>query len=130
MIITIPFKTPTINKAYWHHGNIKMITKVAREIREKIIEIVNADTSQYFKEDFPLNTKKLAVTIEVYEDWYFKNGNVRQTDIANREKFLIDSIFKALGIDDRYIFMIQMIKKQSKEEKAIIKIEVMDDDNL
>ena len=45
---------------------------------------------------------------------------MKKKDIANREKFLIDSVFNALGLDDCFIFEHAMRKAQSDEEKAII----------
>ena len=67
----------------------------------------------------------LKVTIGIRENWYNKNGTVKKMDVANREKFLIDSIFKALKIDDRYIWEIKLTKLHSEDiERAIIDIEV------
>ena len=38
--ITIPFKTPTVNHLYWHRGNIKIMTKEAKELRKEIEDII------------------------------------------------------------------------------------------
>lgn len=65
---------------------------------------------------------KLSVRVEIYEDWHTKKGDVKKKDIANREKFLIDSVFNALGLDDCFVFEHTMIKVQSDKEKAIIVI--------
>ena len=51
-----------------------------------------------------LKNKELSLTVEIFEDWYTKKGAVRKKDLANREKFLIDSVFRSLGLDDSYIF--------------------------
>jgi len=45
-----------------------------------------------------------------------------EKDIANRKKFLIDSVFRGLGLDDSFIFEHTMFKVQSEEEKAAITI--------
>ena len=66
---------------------------------------------------------KLSVRVEIYEDWHTKKGAVKKKDVANREKFLIDSVFKALELDDCFIFEHVMRKVQSVEEKAVIAIE-------
>jgi len=115
MIITIPFKTPTINHLYWHKGNIKIIKKEARELREKIKEIVD---------NLPIiiMAGNLKVNIDIHEDWLCKDGSVKRKDILNREKFLVDSVFDALGIDDKYIYEHTMRKVQSKKEFAIVTI--------
>ena len=115
MRIEIPFKTPSINHLYWHRGNIKIMKTEAKELRAQIAEIVPKEHN--------LSGKILKVICFIYEDWYYQNGDVSRKDIANREKFLIDSVFKALDIDDKYIFEHTFIKMQSMdEEKAVIEI--------
>ena len=116
MIIEIPFKTPTINHLYYHRGNIKILKPEGRKLREEIAKIVQAIP-------FDLKESYLKIEVEIYEDWFFKNGKIATKDIANREKFLIDSIFKALELDDKLIFETRLKKCQSqKEEKAVVKI--------
>lgn len=121
MQIVLPFKTPSINGLYWHKGNIKIMTREAREIRDKIKEIVGVPDVLEFYE------RPLKVNVDVYENWYLKDGvTVAKKDVANREKFLIDSIFKCLEIDDRYIFQSTFKKIQSEtQEAAIVTIEVI-----
>lgn len=120
MIITIPFKTPTINHLYGFRGFHKFLTKEAKIIKEEI-------KKQVPKFLPPLNpNEKVKVTIEIYENWLTKKGDVARKDISNREKFLMDSIFEVLEIDDKFIFEHTMRKIQSNEEKAIVTIEVME----
>ncbi len=121
MEIKIPFKTPTINHLYWHKGNMKIITKEGREIRGKIYDIIinlHMNTTSY--ED-----KKLSIKVEIFENWLTKKGLVKRADISNREKFLVDSIFTALGLEDKFIFEHKMIKKQSEEEYCIVTIDIL-----
>ena len=122
MKITIPFKTPTINHLYYHRGNIKILKTEARELQKKINDIVQGFSINHGVNLFSPG-QPLKVVVEIYEDWYFKNGEVKKADVSNREKFLIDSVFKALQIDDKYIFENTFKKVQSQEEKAIITIE-------
>ena len=122
MKITIPFKTPTINHLYFIWNNRRIMTREAKKVREKIIEIVDKVSTDYLL----LTSLPLKAHIDVYENWLNKDGSVKKMDIANREKFLIDSVFKALGIDDRYIFQLTMRKVQSKEEYVEVTIEVFD----
>jgi len=117
--ISIPFRTPSINHLFWHRGNMKIMTKEARELRKKIEEIVYKDKNTYEENLFD---KKLKVEVEIYEDWYTKKGEVKKKDISNREKFLVDSVFNSLGLDDKFIFEHIMKKIQSKEEFAVIRI--------
>ncbi len=118
MEIKIPFKTPTINHLYWHRGNMKIMTTEAKRLREEIKEIV--------MKSFPfvcadLN-KGLKVEVKIHENWFTQKGQVARKDISNREKFLIDSVFKSLGIDDKFIFEHTFLKVQDDEEFALIKI--------
>jgi len=119
MEIKIPFKTPTINHLYYHRGNIKILTREAREFKKEINEIV--------RELLPFVCRNLndglKVEVEIHENWLTKKGEIKKKDISNREKFLIDSIFDALNIDDKFIFEQTMKKVQSEKEFAIIKIQ-------
>lgn len=119
MIIEIPFKTPTINHLYWHRGNMKIMKKEAKELQQKIIDIVKAQP----KEDF--EGKELWVKVKIYESWYYQNGEIARKDVSNREKFLTDSVFKGLELDDKHIFELGYEKCESNEEKAIIMIGVL-----
>jgi Holliday junction resolvase RusA-like endonuclease len=121
MIIEIPFKTPTINHLYWHRGSAKIMKSEAKELQKQIISIV-APLYSVFQGD---NNIKLKVTTEIHEDWFYKNGDIAKKDVSNREKFLIDSVFKGLELDDKQIFEQTFKKIQSEEEKAIISIEVL-----
>jgi len=125
MIIIIPFKTPTINHLYGFRGFHKFITKEAKEVKAKIAEEVKeAMKNQYIWTGEV--TPKLKIQIAIYENWLTKKGEVARKDISNREKFLMDSIFEVLKIDDKFIFSHTMVKIQSEEvEKAVVTIEVM-----
>ena len=48
--------------------------------------------------------------------WYNKNGTIKKRDIANLEKFLIDSVMKDLDADDSQIFSITIKKVVSETE--------------
>lgn len=117
MKITIPFKTPTINHLYWHRGNIKIMKKEAKELQKEIVGIVKSMLNTPFS-----SIPTLKVITKIYENWYNQDGTIKKKDVANREKFLIDSVFKGLEIDDKYIFESVLIKVQSDEEKAEIEI--------
>lgn len=121
MIIKIPFKTPTINHLYWHRGNIKIMKTEAKELREEIRKIVIKSLPFIC----PNLNDGLKVVVEIHENWFTKKGVVARKDISNREKFLIDSVFKALNLDDKFIFEHVSLKIQDDEEFALIKIEKM-----
>ncbi len=119
MIIKIPFKTPTVNHLYGRHSRGFMFVKQeAKDLKEEIKQIV------YKSLPFvcPNLNDGLKIEVEIHENWFSKTGKVLRKDIANREKFLIDSVFEALGIDDKYIFEHKLIKVQDSEEYSLIKI--------
>ncbi len=123
MIITIPKKTPSINHLHGHRGYRWYLKPEGKELKEYISRCV-AET--YCEED--LREKKLSVSIDIYENWLTKKGLVARKDLKNREKFLIDSVFQALGLDDKFIYVHKMQKVQSETEKSIIKIDVIEDE--
>lgn len=122
MKIIIPFKTPTINHLYWHKGNMKIMTTEAKKLRERINEIC------FFLDKTGLGNKKIDMFIDIYENWETKKGEIKKKDLLNREKFLVDSIFEAIGIDDKFIFKQTFRKIQSDEEKAVIEIRELKDE--
>lgn len=119
MKIIIPFRTPTINHLYGRRmGGFMFMKQEAVDLKAEIKRIV------YKSLPFVCSNLNagLKVTVEIHENWMCKNGSVKRVDIANREKFLIDSVFDALGIDDKFIFEHTMKKIQSDEEKSVITI--------
>ena len=119
--IIIDKKTPSVNHLYGHNrlGHF-YLKKEGKELRKYIFEKIKDHISKDELKSF--QDVKLSVKVEIYENWYTKKGTVKKKDIANREKFLIDSVFNALGLDDCFIFEHIMKKAQSDEEKAVITI--------
>jgi len=131
MKITIPFPTPTINHLYFHRGNIKILKTEARQLRDEIIDIVNK--SFYKCEVDSIRDKQLIVNVQIYDHWFNLNGTIKKKDILNKEKFLIDSIFKGLEIDDSHIFKCSFTKIHVDEElecKSVIRIREVVDSEL
>lgn len=121
IMFTIPFKTPTINHLYWHRGNVKILTTKARNIRKEIEKIIDdVFTPEVF--DIIQRFGKIKLVVKIHEDWYTKKGDIKKKDISNREKFLIDSIFQSLNIDDKYIFEHTMKKVQDSREFVVVYI--------
>lgn len=67
---------------------------------------------------------RLMVSIRLHSPrWLLKDGlRIRKMDIQNREKAVIDSVFKALGVDDSNIWLISMEKVVDTEERTEITI--------
>lgn len=125
--ITIPEKTPTINHLYGQRksgfGQTRFLKKEAIELRERIFGYV-----QEAIKDFPMDMlegHKLSVEVSIFENWLTKKSEIKKKDLLNREKFLIDSVFAALDIDDRFIYYYATKKIQSEEEKAVITIKAI-----
>jgi Holliday junction resolvase RusA-like endonuclease len=107
--IEINFKTPSVNHLYFNWQNRRILTKEARKLKEEIIKIVQEQVKN------PIPEALLKVSVFVYEDWFTLQNKIARKDIANREKFLIDSIFQGLKIDDKYIFEHVLKKVQSED---------------
>ena len=114
MIIKIPFRTPSVNHLYFVWQGRRIKTTEARKLEKEIKEIVVPLAC-----DIPQD-KPLKVVCSIHEDWYCKNGSIRRVDVANREKFIIDSVFAGLGIDDKNIFSNTMIKVQDCEQEFTV----------
>lgn len=124
IIIKIPFKTPTINHLYGRAGIRSYLKPAAKKMRDEIGFIIGKLGLHYPEE---LMGKNLKVRVEVYEDWYTKKNTVKRKDVANREKFLIDSVMDAIGIDDKFIFEHHMVKCQDEDEEySLISIDVVE----
>jgi len=100
--IVIPFQTPSVNHLWGQRGFRKFLTKEAKELKEKIYLLVPNCK-------FGKNTK-LAVNMDVYEDWFTKKNEIKKKDLDNKSKFVLDSIFEKLGVDDKQIFELTMKK--------------------
>ena len=81
---------------------MKRLKSEAKELREEIREIVEKSGAYVDVERF--RDTEVKVVVRIYEDWYCNDGSIKKKDIANREKFLIDSVFDSLGLDDKNIF--------------------------
>lgn len=118
--IIINKRTPSINHLYHQHGFRKFLSKEAKELRNYIESKVSEQVSK--KDIKEYKDKELKVVLEIYENWYTKKGTVYRKDLGNKEKFIIDSVFNKLEIDDKFIFNMTMIKVDSKQDKTILTI--------
>lgn len=116
MKFIIPFKTPTINHLYGQYGYRKFLKPEARVLREKIKEII------YKQNDDLVIGGRLSINIKIHENWLNKDRSIKRKDISNREKFLVDSIFEDLNVDDKQIFKHTMQKIQDIKEFAEVEI--------
>ncbi len=126
MIIKLPYKVDmSVNMQYYHIKNGKFLTQKARVLRAKIMNDV-----KQFKNDLPEDTT-LHVGIWIEENWLCKNGEIRKADLDNRLKFLIDSVFRGLEMDDKYVFEIYAKKVQSEDKESThIRIKAREDKDI
>lgn len=116
MKFIIPFKTPTINNMYVTFRNLRIKSKISKELAEEVKQIVMNSPTEIIKGE-------LKVEITIYSNWYNKNGTIKKRDIANLEKFITDSIFNNLeDMDDKQIFKITLNKIQSDKEFTEVEI--------
>ena len=109
MEIRLPYRVDmSVNNMYWTTKRGKFLKKEALNLRARIMEDVKMQPCD------PLEDKKLTIGIIMTENWYYKNGSVKKNDLDNRLKFLIDSIFRGLELDDKMIFEIYAKKEQSE----------------
>tara|TARA_Y100000034_G_C6648341_1_gene283666 strand:+ start:181 stop:567 length:387 start_codon:yes stop_codon:yes gene_type:complete len=125
MELIIDKRCPTYNHLYWHRGNMKIMKSDAKELRRYIIKCVDEQIEP--ETILGLIDKKLSITMEIHENWFTKKDLVKKLDLDNRCKFLIDSVCIGLRIDDKFVFGLKMKKVQSKEEKARVIIEVLNE---
>lgn len=72
-----------------------------------------------------------AVTIMLFTDCFYKNGNVRKMDASNKIKVLEDAVAEALGIDDRFFWYAGIEKRHSTDNpRAVIQLEQMTRDEV
>lgn len=121
-MIPVEFKLPfyggiSANQAYYHQGNMKRLSTNAKNLRARIM---------CWMRDNQIKLDHEGELLEIYlglgKDWYFKNGKIAKRDLDNCLKFLIDSIFNELKVDDLHIFRIVAEKIPSEVEFTIIKI--------
>jgi len=111
MEINLPYRTNfSVNSMYRVTRAGKFLKREALNLRTRIIK----DVLSQLIDRMELVDKKLTVGIIFVEDWNYKNGEPRRVDIDNRLKFLIDSVFKALDLDDKMIYEIYARKEQSE----------------
>lgn len=126
MKFKIPFKTPTVNNMYvtWtpkgRSRPMRIKSKESKVQSEKIKDIILSNHTETIEGE-------LRVTIDIYSNWYNKDGTIKKRDIANLEKFITDSIFNNLqDMNDKQIFEVTMNKIQSDKEFTIVEITKLD----
>lgn len=116
----IPFQPISVNKMY---RNLvvkgRMIRVLTGEAKQQKKDIIN-----YLEGEIELGVP-LQIEIEIYGNWYNKDGTVKKKDLD--EKLLIDAIFESLPTsDDKMIFKKIVSKIQSDEVKVVFCLSKLD----
>jgi len=123
----LPFQFPTVNTLYGMNHNRRFLRPEGKLLRANIVNKIKSimDQEQINLKDY--DNTELISEITVYDRWYSKTGKILKKDISNKEKFLVDSIFEGLGLDDHLIFT-NILHKQHEADpenyKALVTISV------
>lgn len=117
MQITIPGLPPTTNHAFIQRGRFRVLAPDARKFKEMVEGLVTSLALEPPE-------GKLMVAIRLHSPrWLLKDGvGIRKMDVANREKLVLDAIFKTLGVDDSNIWLLSLEKVVADEEVTEVTI--------
>lgn len=117
MKFKIDGKTPTVNHIYasGKYGRRFMISS-AKKLKVEIIECIHTQSESQGYNAYDWHNRLLEVTVIIYENWFTKKDTIKKKDIANREKFIVDTVFEALCLDDAQIWKHTMIKQVETRE--------------
>ena len=120
LTIALPFLPPSVNALFSsvrdrHTGAMKrVLTTKARAVRRLIGALVDCRLDPDGLYQF---------SVDVYMNAFTKAGKVRKVDLSNRIKFLEDCLCEAMGIDDSRIFRLTLTKRQSKDDRVVVRVE-------
>lgn len=105
----IPLLPPSMNKLYAINYRTKSVymTPEARTFKSQMKMFIT-----------PFEVKrsdKLDMKLDVYSNFYCKNGNIKRSDIHNLIKVVVDALSERLGFDDSQVFSFTANKIQSDE---------------
>lgn len=64
-------------------------------------------------------TDKLGISMEVSQDWYFKNGLMKKQDVQNMAKVLVDIVAEKMGFDDSQVWEFSLEKVQETVKTGV-----------
>jgi Holliday junction resolvase RusA-like endonuclease len=113
----IPFLPVSMNKLYSINFAKRCVymTPEARDWKTKAKMCVS---------NFPVSKNdKLSFSMDVYTEYFYKNGNMKRSDIQNLIKISVDAVSERLGFDDSQIWSFSANKIQSSENYCLITLE-------
>jgi Holliday junction resolvase RusA-like endonuclease len=113
----VPFLPPSMNKLYginFQKRSVYMMPE-ARDWKTKAKMCIG---------NFPITgNDKLSFSLNVYTNWYYKNNNLKKSDIQNLIKVVVDAVSERLSFDDSQVFSFSAVKHQSTENYCTITLE-------
>ena len=117
MRITSTIMPPSTNQSLvWSRGRL-IHTSQARTYQTQVKEELEPQLVHLQKEIRSLKGKPLSMTLTITSPlWRTKTGSIRKSDIENRVKLLVDSLFSLLpDLDDSQLYEEKLIKKDGKD---------------
>ena len=90
-------KCPSYNMSFKINHNTKSVylTKTAHDFKRNVK--MNTPRFKVNQDGF------LLIHIQVMQNWYYKNGNLKKQDVQNMDKLYIDALCDGIGIDDSHV---------------------------
>ena len=111
---TIPFIPPSINTAYrvsYQKKRYHLSNEVYKFRRDAFFFIPKMEVG--------ISEVKQAFEMDVYDNWYYKNGLFRKLDVQNLAKVTIDTVYKKWQEGDEGIWKLVLTKIQDKENPRL-----------
>jgi len=116
---TLHLKCPSVNSLYEVNYRLREISlkSIVKAFKYKVKTLTP-------RLDVPPD-KELSLYIEYHSSgWYNKDGSIKNKDIQNIDKALIDAISEKIGIRDSGFFKVVRVKKvTSDKDKLVITID-------
>lgn len=114
---TIPFACPSVNSLY-------TVNYARREIGlKKEVKVFRYRVKCAVPHATVPHDKELYIIINYHsKGWYTKDGKVKNKDVQNIDKAIIDAVAEKLGVRDCNFFYVTRRKVVSEEEKMVITI--------
>ncbi|UOF78280.1 crossover junction endodeoxyribonuclease rusA [Caudoviricetes sp.] len=108
------------------NSNYQVIWSQKRTILKPEVLLWKTRAKEYIPLWEPNDGDKVEVSVEVHQDWFYRNGKLKKADVANMHKALIDTICEKQGWDDSQAWYVSFAKCQcSFEEKTIVELKVI-----
>lgn len=118
----VPILPPSMNRLYAINFRTRSVymTPEARTFKTQFKMFITPFTVS--------SNDKLTMSLDVYTDWFFKNGKQKRADIQNLIKVVLDAVSERLGFDDSQVWSFTASKIQSTENCCFVTLEKQNED--